>query len=98
MEGAQEIGGGAVQRGDRCVAELTTLLQRIVERSWLRLRSAATAEQQRYTASFTDVDSSLKVTGECLSFEPHLESSRLQLVYTVQSFLHLVDLDWESDA
>jgi len=32
---------------DQCVAELTTLLQRIGERSWLRLIAFATAEQQR---------------------------------------------------
>ncbi|MDX2230162.1 MAG: hypothetical protein NW220_11020, partial [Leptolyngbyaceae cyanobacterium bins.349] len=30
VESAQEIGGGAVQKGDRCVAQLTTLLHRIV--------------------------------------------------------------------
>ena len=33
VEGAQEVGGGAVPRGDRCVAELTTLLHRIEGRS-----------------------------------------------------------------
>ncbi|MDX2241181.1 MAG: hypothetical protein NW224_10900 [Leptolyngbyaceae cyanobacterium bins.302] len=50
-ESAQEMGGGAIHKGDRCVAELTTLLHRI-ERAIVEWQSkSATAEQQRYAAS-----------------------------------------------
>jgi hypothetical protein len=47
---AQEAIGEVKLGGDRCVTQLTTLLQRIEGRSVLRLMSFATAEQQRYPA------------------------------------------------
>jgi hypothetical protein len=46
-ESTQGAIGGARLGGDRCVAQLTTLLQRIEGRSLLRLSPFATAEQQR---------------------------------------------------
>ena len=50
VEGAQEVEGGAVQKGDRCVSQLTTLLHRI-EGEIVALQSLfATAEQHRYAA------------------------------------------------
>jgi hypothetical protein len=56
------------------------------------------AQANRYTASVTGAGSSLKVTGGCLSFERHLRLSQSPLAYTVQSFLHSIGLDLESDA
>ena len=77
---------------------LTTALHRNVSRLSVELsRLSASGERERYTASSTGAGSSLKITDGCLSFERHLELSRSLLAYTVQSFLHSIGLDLESN-